>query len=79
LTQIIPAKSVHFFEIIFPHPFQIGYSEFVVGLKSLNELKEFPLADTQIEEIFQLIDKDNNKEIDYKEFMDAFEIVDTQK
>lgn len=49
--------------------------EFKEGLESLNVLKDYPLSDLQIKQLFKYIDKDGNGKIEYAEFLSSFEVM----
>ena len=55
----------------------VDLEEFKEGLESLEIFKKYSLTDGQIEELYKMIDSDNNGVIDYDEFLHSFEIIDT--
>ena len=55
----------------------ISRLEFSQGLEMFNDLLESPLDSSQIDSLWDCIDHDGNREIDYHEFSRLFEIVDT--
>jgi len=56
---------------------KVDLVEFKVGLESMNILMDQPLTDDQIRVIYTSMDKDLDGLIDFKEFLSAFNVVQT--
>lgn len=57
----------------------LALQDFTKGLHSLKVLTSFPLTDSQIHDLFQLLDKDSSGFVNYREFCEAFAVIDTHQ
>ena len=59
----------------------LAYSaeEFQAGLRAINALLDPPLSSEQIEALRQALDRNGDGSVDYKEFLEGFQIVDVSE
>lgn len=58
---------------------RIDLKEFEIGINALNSTLVAPLTNDQVKIIFDAVDKDHSGEIDYEEFIQAFQVVDMKE
>ena len=57
---------------------KVTAAEFHNGLKAINALLDSPISDLQIDELLNALDRNGDGSLDYKEFLEGFQIVDSK-
>jgi hypothetical protein len=60
-------------------PLAYSAEEFQAGLRAINALLDPPLSSEQIEALRQALDRNGDGSVDYKEFLEGFQIVDVSQ
>ena len=60
-------------------PLAYSAEEFQAGLRAINALLDPPLSSEQIEALRQALDRNGDGSVDYKEFLEGFQIVDVSE
>ena len=53
---------------------KVTTEEFQSGLKAINALLDNPISEMQVEQLMKSLDKDGNGSLDYKEFLEGFQV-----
>ena len=53
---------------------KVTAAEFQGGLNAINALLDSPLSEMQVEQLIKSLDKDGDGELDYKEFLEGFQV-----